>query len=653
MRRRSNATAARGLETLAESSTASNGELDPSAAKLSQRAFLKALGAVGLVAIGQAALRPDAAEADYDPGSGQDTVNTNLLIQGNVVVGPSLGAPVGGLTVSPTASGTTTVAGLVNTPNLTISGAAVPTVTGIFSQPIIVANAAVTSAIGLFVDTSQVSVGTGSIANNYGIYVNGPTAGAQRWALFSAGGSNYFAGNVGLGVPSPAWTLDVARTFTDTAPTYEYMANYEATLNPSGVKIGNFYALQSNINLVGAGGNFGMVQFSGGIFTVTNTTTGTITLGSPQALTAYFYHASTGTLTLGQGLEVYVHNSSTGHIVNGAAITATFEPAGAGTWDTFTAFQVNRNYTINPVTTVIGYSAASTQMYNSNNGTDSIGGYTSIGFRSSVANQGGNTSGTNYNVGFYVVDGGSGAPATGGTGTVYNYGLWIQAMPHGNGVGGSASTNNFGIRIQGNGGTGPNANNWAFRSDSTAQSVFLGPLAVGGSGSVTGPSFFQVTPTAKVATAASATWDGLSVLPATLTLTGGTHVTTTKGVNLVTVNAPTVTDTTAVVVDLAATLAITGPPAATGLVTLTNPYAFWVQAGTTRLGGNLSLDDGANLALGGTRGTQIGTAGGAAGQKLGFFGAAPVTQPLLATGVGHSVDDVIAALQLLGLTRQA
>jgi hypothetical protein len=41
------------------------------------------------------------------------------------------------------------------------------------------------------------------------------------------------------------------------------------------------------------------------------------------------------------------------------------------------------------------------------------------------------------------------------------------------------------------------------------------------------------------------------------------------------------------------------------------------------------------------------------GNNVGFYGVSPVLRQLLATGVGHTVDDVIATLQLLGLLRQS
>lgn len=68
--------------------------------------------------------------------------------------------------------------------------------------------------------------------------------------------------------------------------------------------------------------------------------------------------------------------------------------------------------------------------------------------------------------------------------------------------------------------------------------------------------------------------------------------------------------------------------------------------------GDIGLPGAGNLVLDTSTGTKIGTAGGAAGQKLGFFNATPVVQQLLATGAGHTVDDVITVLQTLGLCRQ-
>lgn len=96
----------------------------------------------------------------------------------------------------------------------------------------------------------------------------------------------------------------------------------------------------------------------------------------------------------------------------------------------------------------------------------------------------------------------------------------------------------------------------------------------------------SVNGTATKASATSLAWDVITAPAATLTLTGTTQATTATGVNLVSLKAPTITDASAVTVDLAATLYVGGPPTAGGSVTLTAPYAVWSDSGTNRLDGN-------------------------------------------------------------------
>lgn len=55
-----------------------------------------------------------------------------------------------------------------------------------------------------------------------------------------------------------------------------------------------------------------------------------------------------------------------------------------------------------------------------------------------------------------------------------------------------------------------------------------------------------------------------------------------------------------------------------------------------------------NQTVGG--GLSIGTT---AAEKIGFHGVAPIARPILATGTGKTVDDVITALQTRGLVRQS
>jgi len=70
-------------------------------------------------------------------------------------------------------------------------------------------------------------------------------------------------------------------------------------------------------------------------------------------------------------------------------------------------------------------------------------------------------------------------------------------------------------------------------------------------------------------------------------------------------------------------------------------------------GGNLTFAAAVNVAFDTVTGTKIGTVGGAAGQKIAFWNSIPIVQPVLATGVSATVDNVITVLQNLGLCRQS
>lgn len=80
--------------------------------------------------------------------------------------------------------------------------------------------------------------------------------------------------------------------------------------------------------------------------------------------------------------------------------------------------------------------------------------------------------------------------------------------------------------------------------------------------------------------------------------------------------------------------------------------ALTVSAGPVTLAADQALDFQGAFKI---RGQGAGAGGtlGDAGDKLGFYGTAPVARQLLATGAGHTADEIIAALQLVGLFRQA
>lgn len=95
--------------------------------------------------------------------------------------------------------------------------------------------------------------------------------------------------------------------------------------------------------------------------------------------------------------------------------------------------------------------------------------------------------------------------------------------------------------------------------------------------------------TASVASGASATLNDFREGSTTTTITGSTNITTAAGFNKIQFDQPTYSNATIAVTN-AATLAILGAPTPSGGMTITNPYALWIEAGNVRFDGALSLN---------------------------------------------------------------
>jgi hypothetical protein len=87
----------------------------------------------------------------------------------------------------------------------------VTTAEGIYAQIRNESTGTISSGYGLYVD-APLNSGGGTFTNYYGLYLANPTAATKNYSLYSAGGTNYFAGSVGMGTATPSAALEVNGT---------------------------------------------------------------------------------------------------------------------------------------------------------------------------------------------------------------------------------------------------------------------------------------------------------------------------------------------------------------------------------------------------------------------------------------------------------
>lgn len=126
----------------------------------------------------------------------------------------------------------------------------------------------------------------------------------------------------------------------------------------------------------------------------------------------------------------------------------------------------------------------------------------------------------------------------------------------------------------------------------------------------------QWTVARTITSATNATWQDLLVNASTTTITGTTAI-TGSGIAKVWIGQPTLTDSSAVTITNAATLYIDGPVAAAGSVTITNPWAIYLNAGNVRFPGTNTLG---TIASGVWNGSAIGVLFGGTGLTGGTSG---------------------------------
>jgi len=157
--------------------------------------------------------------------------------------------------------------------------------------------------------------------------------------------------------------------------------------------------------------------------------------------------------------------------------------------------------------------------------------------------------------------------------------------------GGTWNGNGIGIAYGGTNSTSQTTNgvNYYNGTSITSGSNFVYSSSQVGLGTATPQGLMTVYGASTVASAASATLDYVSLPAATTTITGTTGITNAKGFNAVSLYKPTYTDSSAVTVTNAATLYIDNAPATAGSVTITNPLALDVNAGSSYFGGNVGI----------------------------------------------------------------
>lgn len=159
-------------------------------------------------------------------------------------------------------------------------------------------------------------------------------------------------------------------------------------------------------------------------------------------------------------------------------------------------------------------------------------------------------------------------------------------------VGGSLPRNGFVQPVElvggGLGGTLDDAYDSGGAGAGRTITVDAGPVALVGAGSPATIGLLSMSGSQTVPSAAGATWNAVLV-DTDVTLSGATNVTTATGFNMVTLNAPTITDGgTITSVTNAATLYVGGAPSGSGL-SVTNAYSLWVDDGRVRFDERLEI----------------------------------------------------------------
>ena len=195
---------------------------------------------------------------------------------------------------------------------------------GLYSIVANIGSGKITNGYGLYVYPAT-NLGGGTFSNYTGVYIGTPSAVAGAYGLYSAGGKNYFAGNVGIGTPTPGANLEVNGTTK-----FDGLVTFHSGQTFPGAGVGTITGITTSSPLTGSG-------TSGSVGLGLNTTTLETTLNS-----VYAQLGAANTFTVGQtidGTTTVTGSSIAGTMLNvynsgGTAYSTAIYATNAGSYGT-------------------------------------------------------------------------------------------------------------------------------------------------------------------------------------------------------------------------------------------------------------------------------------------------------------------------------
>jgi hypothetical protein len=185
-------------------------------------------------------------------------------------------------------------------------------------------------------------IGAGTLTNNYGLYIENQTKGTTNYAIYSAGGTVYFAGNVGIGTTNPAsFKVQVAgavgpnsnNTYDLGSSALRWATVYANKVDTAGPVIGH-------MEIDAKTGTSYTLQLSddGKLLTFNNSSTVTVTVppnssvAFPVGTTIALYQLGTGQVVIQGGSEVTVESLYGASATKGQYAMAVLTKRETDTW---------------------------------------------------------------------------------------------------------------------------------------------------------------------------------------------------------------------------------------------------------------------------------------------------------------------------------